>query len=122
MMNIVDKKEQNGFSNSSDQNAYLIALLIVAFIALVFTFNPNLGYLSDSARYYLVGQSIAAGAGFVQIWDAEHPPDGLSSPLYPLMIAAVSLAVSESILMMKVMTGLFFLGSVWIYFRLFKRI
>ena len=122
MMNNVDKKEQNSSSRSGDQNAYLIALLIVAFIALVFTFNPNLGYLSDSARYYLVGQSIAAGAGFVQIWDAEKPPDGLSSPLYPLMIAAVSRTISESILTMKVMTGLFFLASVWIYFRLFKRI
>ena len=69
-----------------------------------------------------MGQSIAAGAGFVQIWDAEKPPDGLSSPLYPLMIAGVSRTVSESILAMKVMTGLFFLGSVWIYFQLFKRI
>ena len=58
----------------------------------------------------------------MQIWDAEIPPEGLSSPLYPLMIAAVSLTVSESILIMKVMTGLFFIGSVWIYFNLFKRI
>jgi len=122
MINDVDKKERISSSTSGDHSAYLIALLILAFIVLVFTFNPNLGYLSDSARYYLVGQSLAAGAGFVQIWDAEKPPDGLSSPLYPLMIAAVSRTVSESILTMKVMTGLFFLGSVWIYFRLFKRI
>ena len=69
-----------------------------------------------------MGESIAAGAGFVQIWDAGRPSDGLSSPLYPLMIAAVSLTISESILMMKMMTGLFFLGSIWIYFKLFRRI
>ena len=122
MIKNIYSRQQNSSSSSSDYNAYAVALLIVALIVIVFTFNPNLGYLSDCSRYYLVGQSIAAGAGFVQIWDAEKPPDGLSSPLYPLMIAALSQTVSESILTMKVMTGLFFLGSIWIYFRLFKRI
>ena len=122
MIKNIYSKQQNSSSSSSDFRAYLIALLLVSLIVLIFTFNPNLGYLSDGARYYLVGQSIAAGAGFVQIWDAEKPPDGLSSPLYPLMIAALSRTVSEGILAMKVMTGLFFLGSIWIYFSLFKRI
>ena len=122
MIKNIYSRQQNSSSSSSEYNAYAVALLIVSLIVIVFTFNPNLGYLSDCSRYYLVGQSIAAGAGFVQIWDAEKPPDGLSSPLYPLMIAALSQTVSESIFTMKVMTGLFFLGSIWIYFRLFKRI
>ena len=122
MIKNIYSRQQYSSSSSSEYNAYAVALLIVSLIVIVFTFNPNLGYLSDCYRYYLVGQSIAAGAGFVQIWDAEKPPDGLSSPLYPLMIAALSQTVSESIFTMKVMTGLFFLGSIWIYFRLFKRI
>ncbi len=122
MINYFKSELQNGSSNSSDYNAYAIALLIVSFIVLVFTFNPNLGYISDCARYYLVGQSLAAGAGFVQIWDAEQPPDGLSPPLYPLLIAALSKSVSASIILIKTMTGLFFLFSIWLYFILFKRI
>jgi len=108
-------------SQIKDSAPYTILILLLSVMAFVYTFNPKLGYLSDCARYYLVGQSVAAGAGFTQIWDVMQQPDGLSSPLYPLFIALLSVTLSGSILFIKSINGLFLVGSVTVFFYFYRK-
>jgi len=98
---------------------YLI-IGIVGLVFLIYTFNPNLGYYSDSARYYLLGQSLASGHGLLSVWEAGWPIEKLSSPGYPLLIALLSIIGLERMFFAKIATGLFFIGSSVISFKLFR--
>jgi len=48
-------------------------------------------------------------------------PDGLSSPLYPLLIALLSLTFTGSIFIIKSINGLFLFGSVVIFFNFYRK-
>lgn len=110
-----------GIAQLKKSAPYLTLILLLSIMAFVFTFNAKLGYLSDCTRYYLLGQSVAAGAGFTQIWDVVQQPDGLSSPLYPVLIAFLSLAFTGSISLIKSVNGLFLFSSVAIFFFYYRK-
>lgn len=100
---------------------YLI-LGLVGTVFFIYTFNPNLGYHSDCARYYILGQSLASGYGLVSVWEAGWPIEKLSSPGYPLLIALLSIIGLERMFFAKIVTGLFFIGLSVITFKLFRKL
>lgn len=59
----MDNSQTKIVSKMKDSATYAVLILLLSIMAFVYTFNPKLGYLSDCARYYLVGQSVAAGGG-----------------------------------------------------------
>lgn len=96
--------------DTMNQNQNIAIAFSVALLVLLYTFDPNIGYYSDAARYYLLGQSISMGTGLTSIWDVSAPPDTISLPGFPILIALLSMISGESILLIKVVNGLFFLA------------
>ena len=101
-----------------NQNQNIAIAFSVALLVLLYTFDPNIGYYSDAARYYLLGQSISMGTGLTSIWDVSAPPDTISLPGFPILIAVLSMISGESILLIKVVNGLFFLAFTVLSYRL----
>ena len=120
---LIEAFEAGGFLlNTMNQNQNIMIALSVALLVLLYTFDSNIGTYSDAARYYLLGQSISMGTGLTRIWDATAPPDTISSPGYPILIALLSMISGGSILLIKVVNGLFFLGLIVLGYRLMIRL
>ena len=120
---LADAFEGDGFQLiTMNQNQNIVIALSVALLALLYTFDPNIGTYSDPARYYLLGQSISMGTGLTSIWDAKAPPDTISSPGFPILIALLSMISGGSILLIKVVNGLFFLALTVLGYRLMIRL
>lgn len=64
----------------------------------------------DDGRYYALGMSIAEGAGLVQRANPMQPPEALTPPAYPALIATVIHASGNPVVWLKRMGNLLF---VW---------
>ncbi|MDX5324978.1 MAG: phospholipid carrier-dependent glycosyltransferase [Bacteroidota bacterium] len=100
---------------------YLFVILAVFLGVYQYTFNENLNTGGDNAGYYILGKSIKEGLGYSDIHFPDMPPANHFPPGYP-MILALFMVFSETITFLKVVNGLFLLGSSLVFFQIFRRL
>ncbi|MEQ8927177.1 MAG: phospholipid carrier-dependent glycosyltransferase [Fulvivirga sp.] len=99
-----------------------IGILALTFvIAYSLTFDSKLALLGDNASYYSLGKAIAQGEGYVNISRVTKSPNNHYPPGYPAIISAV-LVFSDSVVGVKLLNGLFLMGSIWLAFLLTARL
>lgn len=80
-----------------------LAALAVGSLAgiLAVLFYSSTWRTGDDGRYYTLGLSIANGAGLSQYWHPEQPPETLTPPLYPALVAAVVRTTAQPVAWVK---------------------
>ncbi|QSE98010.1 ArnT family glycosyltransferase [Fulvivirga lutea] len=96
----------------------IVALSFV--ISYSLTFDSKLALLGDNASYYSLGKAIAQGEGYVNISRVTKSPNNHYPPGYPAIISAI-LVVSDSVVGVKLLNGLFLFASIWLTFILTAR-
>jgi len=90
----------------------LLLPLLPAALLLLFFVRTALGDLSgDSARYLLLGRSLAEGRGYVELEKPDAPPHTEYGPGLPALIAP-GLALTDSILPAKLVVAAGWLAAV----------
>ena len=99
-----------------------LAILFIAFIAIyAYTFEARIALLGDNASYYILGKALFGGKGYVDLSAVTHSPNNHYPPGYPAIISLIML-FDDSIVLLKLVNGLFFLLSLWILFELNLRL
>lgn len=94
-------------SKQFPKSLYLGILLVVFALAYLYTFDTKLSKLGDNATYYMLGKALHEGEGYVNLSGISHPPNNHYPPAYPAIISLIML-FSSSILIIKVVNGVFF--------------
>jgi hypothetical protein len=100
---------------------FLIIIGIGFLFTYTYTFDSKLALLGDNASYYTLGKALAQGEGYVNISKISKSPNNHYPPGYPVIISAV-LIFSDSIVAVKLLNGLFFLGSLLLVFILISKL
>lgn len=105
---------------SAQWTPYLILSILWAIIY-GFTFDDKLNLGGDNAVYYILGDAIASGKGYVNVHLVSEQPSNHFPPGYPAILGFFML-FSKSITFLKVVNGLFLLGATLLSFRIFEKI
>lgn len=99
---------------------YFFPLLItlVFLFSYTWTFDSKLAPLGDNASYYMLGQALAQGEGYVNISKIDKTPNNHYPPGYPA-IMSIFMMFTDSIAFFKVLNGLFLLGGLLLFYRIF---
>lgn len=89
--------------------AVLFAGGLAAVLAILF--YSSTWRTGDDGRYYALGMSIAQGAGLVQSANPELPPETLTPPLYPALIAAIIRITDNPVVWVKRLGNVLFVCS-----------
>lgn len=100
---------------------FLGIILVSLAITYSYTFDSKLALLGDNASYYTLGKAIASGEGYVNISKLSKSPNNHYPPGYPAIISAV-LVFTQSIVAVKLLSGVFLLGSIVLSFLLIARL
>ncbi len=101
---------------------FLPFLLILFFLgSYYYTFDPKIAQLGDNASYYMLGKALSQGEGYVNISKINKTPNNHYPPGYPALLSVVML-FSSNIVTLKLLNGLFLLGSILVLFSLVCRI
>ncbi|MCA6078587.1 ArnT family glycosyltransferase [Fulvivirga sedimenti] len=101
---------------------FLPFLLILFFLgSYYYTFDPKIAQLGDNASYYMLGKALSQGEGYVNISKINKTPNNHYPPGYPAILGVVML-FSSDIITLKLLNGLFLLGSVLVLFALVNRL
>lgn len=105
----------------------LTQLLYIIVIGFVFLFvyksiyDPKLSSAGDNCAYYSLGKALANGQGYVSTLSEEPKPNTHFYPGYPFIISLMLQLFDADIAMLKVLNGLFLLGSAVLVFFLVKK-
>lgn len=97
------------------------ALLVFGFIIVYpFIFDKKVSLGGDNASYYILGKAISSGQGYTNIHVPGEPPHNHFPPGYPAILG-VFMLFTQSITFLKIVNGLFLLGTVLITYSLLNR-
>jgi len=99
---------------------YPLLLLVVFVAAYGYTFDAKVAQLGDNASYYMLGKSLSQGEGYVNISKLSKTPNNHYPPGYPAVLAA-GMIFSDNFVFLKMLNGLFLLGTVLITYLLASR-
>lgn len=89
------------------------AILAVAFlISYTQIFDDKLFVGGDNATYYILGKSLADGNGYTNVDRVSQSPANHFPPGYPAIISVVMRVMGQDFEPIKVLNGLFLLGSL----------
>ena len=100
----------------------ILFIIIISSILYICTFDVKINLSGDNVKYYLLGQSLANGTGYTNIWQQDesrhtHFPRG-----YPTIIALYMKLGIKSITGIKICNFIFFIGSLIIFFLFIQSI
>lgn len=102
-------------------NLAYFGILTVVFVAIyVYIFDVKLDLGGDNANYLILGHSISTGHGYTDLHVVGHPPANHFPPGYPAVLAFFML-FSENFTFLKIINGLFLLGTTWLMFLLLQK-
>ena len=106
----------------SSHKFYLPALLVLFFLgSYYYTFDPKIAQLGDNASYYMLGKALHQGEGYVNISKINKTPNNHYPPGYPAILS-VGMIFSSKFVPLKMLNGLFLLGSVLLLFFLVRKL
>jgi hypothetical protein len=96
-------------------------LICVAFVFVYpYIFNEKVDLGGDNASYYVLGKALSSGEGYNNIHVPGNPPHNHFPPGYPAILA-VFMVFTQSINFLKIVNGLFLLGSALLSFKVFQK-
>lgn len=104
-------------------NKYQQILLLTFFfcVAYAYSFDQKLNLGGDNLAYYYLGKSLKMGLGYSNITGPEITPHTHFPPGYPVIISGLML-ILEGVTFIKLMNGLFGLGTLLISYLFFKKV
>lgn len=101
---------------------WLFPSLIALSFALIYPyiFNQKVDLGGDNASYYILGKAISSGQGYTNIHVPGNPPHNHFPPGYPAILA-VFMVFTQSIIFLKVVNGLFLLGTSLLSYKVFTK-
>ncbi len=99
-----------------------IFVLIIAFIGVyVFVYDAKVDLNGDNANYYMLGQALHQGEGYVSINSINKTPNNHFPPGYPFILSLL-FWISDSFASVKFLNAIFLLGSIFLSVVLIKEI
>lgn len=94
------------------------ALIVLVFlISYSYTFDAKLAPLGDNASYYMLGQALAQGEGYVNISKFDKTPNNHYPPGYPAIMSIFMHAI-DALIFYKILNGLFLLGGLLLFYNI----
>ncbi|PCH95455.1 MAG: hypothetical protein COB85_04530 [Bacteroidetes bacterium] len=109
-------KSKGGFTSILFLMFYLCILTFTFFKVYKDVFDKKINLGGDNASYYILGNSIATGEGYTDIFKKQGISHKKFPPGYPVIIAAVTKIFSNDILTIKRVNGFFLLLSIGVMF------
>ena len=98
---------------------YMIIIAILFLGVYGFIFDKKLDLNGDNAYYYMLGKALSQGEGYVNIADINKSPNNHYPPGYPFILS-LFMHISDSIIFLKLINGIFLLLSLYLLYYLFK--
>ena len=113
-------KKKAAARNKRPDLLYIILLFVSFLLVYQYIFNPKINLGGDNAGYYILGKAISEGKGFTDIHKVTETPHTHFPPGYPAILG-VFMTISKSINFVKILNGVFLLGStILLYFLLHR--
>ena len=107
----------NQLLSEKTMNIAYIAIIIFAFIAVYYyIFDSKLDLNGDNFNYLNYAKSIMIGNGYSSPYNADYPHTNWYPPGYSTILAIAMLSVGENVILLKIINGLFFLGSILLFY------
>lgn len=101
---------------------YIALFCVVGVAAYYYCFDSKIFLGGDNIYYYNLGKALAEGKGYVTLNEPGTPPATHYPPGYPAIISLAMLLVSQKIVVIKMVNGVFMLGSAIGCFYLFDKL
>lgn len=100
----------------------LFSILLSIFFILIYLliFDTKIDLNGDNAYYYMLGKALSTGEGYVNLNSINRTPNNHFPPGYPAIIATIFLFISNSIITIKIVNGIFLLLTVLMTYSLAK--
>ena len=98
---------------------YMIVITILFLGVYGYIFDKKLDLNGDNAYYYVLGKALSQGEGYVNIANINKAPNNHYPPGYPFIIS-LFMHISDSLIFLKLINGIFLLISIYILYYLFK--
>jgi len=101
-------------------NLKLLAVIALAVILAVISFDLKLYTGGDNVTYILLAKSIISGGGYHEIWTPQNTSHTSYPPGYPILLASLMLLFGDSLFVYKMLSLVFFLGCVilfWVWIK-----
>jgi branched-subunit amino acid transport protein AzlD len=100
----------------------------IGFAVIIFAFFPTYRYIydekvsvnEDNISYILLAKGIKSGVGYVDYNQVDQRPANHFPPGYPFILS-ILMFISEDVQFLKMTSGLFFIGSLLLFYVLGKR-
>ena len=115
------QKQQKAATKKPIKNWVWMALLALLFIFVypyIFDQKVNLG--GDNAGYYILGKALSSGQGYTDIHLSNEPKHNHFPPGYPAILG-IAMVFTQSIIALKILNGLFLLGTVLLMYVLIQK-
>jgi hypothetical protein len=99
---------------------YQIILFISFVIAYIYIFDVKLDLNGDNFEYLNLAKSIIGGNGYSFPYNANNVPANWFPPGYPAIIAFFMSFSGNNIIVFKIVNGLFFIGSVLLFYNVIE--
>ncbi len=98
---------------------YMIIITILFLGVYGYIFDKKLDLNGDNAYYYVLGKALSQGEGYVNIANINKAPNNHYPPGYPFIIS-LFMHISDSLVFLKLVNGIFLLISLHLLYYLFK--
>lgn len=104
-----------------ERRSAAVAVLTCA-VFYVIAINPAFYIWGDNAHYIIVAKSVAMGQGLRDLHTPGNPPFSFPVPLFPLALSPIVYFSDYDLLPLKLFVVVVGVGTVWVAFRLFRRL
>src|SRR5210317_1167066 len=121
----MEKESKKNTNNSATIKrthwVYSGILFLIFFFSYQYIFDKKLDLGGDNAGYYILGKALSSGEGYTNIHFPDNPAHNHFPPGYPVIIALFML-VSNSIIFIKIVNGVFLLGSALMMYKMLYKV
>lgn len=100
---------------------YLLIISITFLFTYLYIFDSKLDLNGDNAYYYVLGKALSQGEGYVNIALISKAPNNHYPPGYPFILS-LFMHISESVVFLKTINGIFLIASLFMFYALFNKL
>lgn len=116
-------KQKNKFSYTKFiVPAYALILIFTFFSNYSRIFDKKINAGGDNAAYYILGNAIASGQGYTNIYSISKSKQNHFPPGYPAIIAGATKVAPNNIIFLKKLNGFFFFVSIGLLFLIVAKL
>lgn len=121
MAKITKPQEKAKTRNPIPNYVYVLAMALIFAVIYPFIFDKKVNLGGDNAGYYILGKALSTGQGYTDIHQPGAPAHNHFPPGYPVLLG-IAMVFTDSIFSLKILSGLFLLGTALLLFKVFHRL